>query len=81
MRSGVFAGGDSERATRGAGESGTRHQTREKVVAVYALPHVTLLPVASREMLPAEVDRLNIHKDERGCRGPQAPAFGLGGKM
>ena len=48
---------------------------------VVALPHVTLLPVASREMLPAEVDRLNIHKDERGCRGPQAPAFGLGGKM
>ena len=48
---------------------------------LYALPHVTLLPVASREMLPAEVDCLNIHKDERGCRGPQAPAFGLGGKM
>ena len=25
---------------------------------LYALPHVTLLPVASREMLPAEVDCL-----------------------
>ncbi len=73
MRSGVFAGGDSERAIRGTVGSGTRHQTREKVVAVQdlapqRLPHPP--PPARIDAAPVRIPLRQVSPRTARARDP-----------